>query len=129
MPWVLWTTTISFNIWHNSVCSTEAIPHPGYRQSDHAVRIEDQWTDQWVQPVVFSNAQNTFTAAYVDDDHMTGLVAYSPQPVFTEVGEVTLVNVVYKRASFTTTFTTYMVRKPKPSTWRDPETGIIYPVP
>lgn len=114
MPWVLWTTTVSFNIWHDGVCLTDGIPRPGRLQSNSSPAILNQWTDSYANPIFVQNAQNTFVVALVDSNHMTGLVAYSPQPVFNSNGTVTT---VYKGRTFTTTFTTFIAVKGKPPTY------------
>lgn len=128
MTWVTFTSRAAFDAYNQQACADRAIPRPGYRQSDHAPQIGNQWTLAWCQPFgVFNSTSGAKVLANVPDaDVKTYNLTLAPAaPVIAANGQRTIVFEGATRTIFTTAAATL---QPKPASWTDPNTGTIYKV-
>lgn len=110
MAWVVFANAAAFNTYHQAVCIAQAIPHPGYRQSDTALEIMNQWTTSWVQPF------------YAGPNVLSPIVAEVPDTDVVIYG-LTLTSAPGIGATVTQYPSTAIA---KPPTWTDPNTGFVY---
>lgn len=134
MPWVGFTTRASFNTFHDAACIDMGIPRPGKLVSDSTVQIANQWTDAAFAPNVLDVLIN-------GNPRKIGIMRV-PNIAITRYNLAANVisDPVYNSdETYTVTFnsTQYVValandevsfpfRKARPSTWTDPDTGIVY---
>lgn len=132
MPWVAFTTKAQWSTFHDAVCTDLGIPRPGKRQSDGAVQLNNQWTDAAFQPqlvnaIIAGNPRKVgvlqVPAAAVTRYGLNMIT----DPIDNGDGTLT---VTYQGAQYVVQppdDVTFPVRKPKPASWTDPDTGTNYP--
>lgn len=107
--WVAFTST-EFATWHDQECAARGIPHPGRKQSDGTVQVDNEWTTSWVQPAYrITVGRDTYLLADVPD--ATGLQTLTSLTVNAD-GSITA---VYKGKTYTVTPSGVDASKPKPT--------------
>ena len=108
--WVAFTSA-EFTAWHDAECAARGIPHPGRRQSDGTVQVDNEWTTSWVQPAYrVTLNKKTYEVCQLDTRPATGIVLDS-----LTVNRDGSITVVYGGKSYTATPSTLTAAKPKPS--------------
>lgn len=128
MAWVTFDTRAAFDTYNQSGCTDNAIPRPGKLQSDQSVQIQRQWTLAWCDPFgVFNSTSGAKILANVPEADVAkySLTVVPTPPVIPRTGQRTI---VFEGATRTIFSTAKSSLQPKPATWTDPATGIVYPV-
>lgn len=134
MPWVGFATRAAWTTFHDAVCSDMGIPRPGKRTSDDVVQINNQWTEAAFVPIVLDVVIN-------GNPRKIGILLVPPVVVTrynlasnvisdpSNNGDGTY-TVTYNGNQYVVALapdeTNFPFRRPRPPTWTDPDTGIIY---
>lgn len=132
MAWAYFQNQASWDAYHNAVCTAEGIPRPGKRRSDNAVQINNQWTNASVDPIQVKGTGNvTAWVAHVPDSHIaTYNISLSVPDSAVKFNADGMVTFTFNNRTYTgQPIVGFNWRKAKPSTWTDPDTGIVYQVP
>lgn len=126
MAWAYFQNQAAFDAYANAVCTDQAIPKAGYRQSDQTTQVQHRWTDAWVEPIQIKDQGNVTTwAAHIPDAHVTqyaaflGIAVADSQVVFNGDGTVTITGVAPQPRTYVLELNTLTYKKAKPSTWTD----------
>jgi hypothetical protein len=102
--------------WHDGLCTEKGIPHPGRRQSDQTVQVDNEWTTAYAQHAYTAviNKKTYYALHLPDTDPLpTGALVLQSLTVDPDTGAVT---VRYGNKDYTATPSTVDASKPKPST-------------
>lgn len=131
VTWVTFDTRAAFDAYNQQACNDKLIPHPGKRQSDLAVQISNQWTLAHCNPYgVFNSTSGAKILANVPaaDVVKYGLSVVPNNPVIPISPPGGTRTIVFEGATRIIFSTAPANLQPKPATWTDPDTGIVYQV-
>jgi hypothetical protein len=123
MTWVVFANRGAFESWHAIKWAGQGIPHPGYNQATNEPDILGQWTDAYSDPWTADNTITVYTNVPPDVVTADGLTE-AEVTTDPETREMTVTVDGVQQPMHPPTDNSH--RAPKPPTWRDPETNIVY---
>lgn len=79
--WYRWTSIESFDAWHDAVCATLGIPHPGRNAATGELDTSAQWTTAYVEPAILSDDDiRCFIPDFFADAEESGAIVCEPPP-------------------------------------------------
>src|SRR5262245_6970215 len=127
MTWVVFADRASFDAYHLAACTAHSVPRPGRNQQSSVPAILNTWTQGWVDIFgAFVASPNSFLLVNVPPEDVAAfaltLAQNDPVIPFPSGTRTIVWNGVAR--------TIFSVAKdwlqPKPVTWTDPVTGLVY---